>query len=307
MTDLATQLALVAGVLLTFLVGPGSAIAFLMLRKRRRKALRRAPINVDLLRGPGHTLREELEEITTDLIWDVFVLATMPLVVLATYLAQAHVRGLQEMAHLIPVYVLAVLFVIGLFIRKMLKAGVHLDRLRAGFDAELAAGQELDQLMRQGAVVYHDFPAENFNIDHVVISTQGVFAVETKGYTKPADVTGRAGATVVFDGRALKFPTWTTQEPLAQAERQAQWLGKWLSSAVGERIQATPVLALPGWFVEQTGTGTVRVFNGKLLAGLLQSRGAQPLSMQDVQRVAHQVDQRCRTVVPTYRRSEENP
>jgi hypothetical protein len=40
--------------------------------------------------------------------------------------------------------------------------------------------------MRQGAAAFHDLPAEQFNIDHVVVATEGVFAFETKGFTKPA-------------------------------------------------------------------------------------------------------------------------
>jgi len=32
-----------------------------------------------------------------------------------------------------------------------MKAGNRLDHLKAGYDAEVAVGQELDQLMRQGA------------------------------------------------------------------------------------------------------------------------------------------------------------
>jgi len=158
--------------------------------------------------------------------------------------------------------------------------------------------------MRQGAVVFHDIPANNFNIDHVVIASEGVFAVETKGFTKPKQGRGKADATVVFDGKVLKFPTWTTKDPLEQAERQAAWLAKWLASAVGSPVPVLPVVALPGWFIERTGRGDVRVFNGKQLAGLLKCRGTQPLSTQDVQRIAHQVEQRCRTVAPRYAEEE---
>ena len=32
--------------------------------------------------------------------------------------------------------------------------------------------------------LYHDIPFENYNIDHLVISTNGVFVVETKGRSK---------------------------------------------------------------------------------------------------------------------------
>ena len=184
--------------------------------------------------------------------------------------------------------------------RKLLKAGTRLDPLKAGYDAEVAVGQELDQLMRQGAATFHDLPAEQFNIDHVVVAAEGVFAVETKGFTKPNQGRGKADATVVYDGETLRFPSWTTKEPLEQAERQAAWLAKWLSSAVGSPVSVLPVIALPGWFVERTGRGRVRVFSGKELAGLLKSRGTQALTTQDVQRIAHQVEQRCRTVTPLY-------
>lgn len=50
------------------------------------------------------------------------------------------------------------------------------------------------------------------------------FAVEKTGYTRPGNLKGKAGSTVTFDGRVLKFPTWTTKEPLEQGERQAQCL-----------------------------------------------------------------------------------
>jgi hypothetical protein len=302
MTDIAIQLALVAGILATLFVGPGVAIALLLIRKKRRRAQRRSPIGIDLLRPAGHTVREQLEEASTDLIWDVLVLSLIPMMFLAMYLAQAHVRGIGNMRGLVPIYLMAAVAFIVWMIRKLVKAGERLDRLRAGFDAELAVGQELDQLMRTGAAVYHDFPAEGFNIDHIVISTQGVFAVETKGYTKPGDMSGQEAARVTFDGKVLKFPGWTTSEPIEQADRQAQWLSKWATHATGEPVLALPVVALPGWFVERTGRSIVRVYSGRALGSLLNSGSGQTVSAQALQRIAHQVEQRCRTVVPTYRR-----
>ena len=129
----------------------------------------------------GHTVREQLDEATIDVMSDILVLSVIPMLILATYLAQAHARGLAQMNHLAPIYIVGAVLIIGGMIRKLIKASERLDHLKAGFDAELAVGQELDQLMLSGARVFHDFPAENFNIDHIVISTSGVFAVETKG------------------------------------------------------------------------------------------------------------------------------
>jgi hypothetical protein len=305
MTEIATQLALVAGILATLFVGPGIAIAFLLNRKKRRRAQRRSPIGIDLLRPAGHTIREQLEEASTDLIWDILVLSVIPLLLLATYLAQVQVQSLGRASHVGWIYLAAAIACIAWMIRKLVKAGERLDHLRAGFDAELAVGQELDQLMRTGAAVYHDFPADGFNIDHIVISSHGVFAVETKGYTKPGDMSGKEAARVTFDGKALKFPTWTTSEPIEQADRQAQWLSKWASSATGEKVLAWPVVALPGWFVERTGRSIVRVYSGRALGSLLNSGSGLSIAPQALQRIAHQVELRCRTVVPTYRRDAE--
>lgn len=304
MEQVATQIAVVVGVLAASFMGPGLAIYLLLRRKRQARMQRRSPIGKDLLRGPGHSLREQLEEAGTAVLFDVVLLMVVPLMALTMFLAQSHIRGLANMMHLAPIYAAAALAFIAYAVCRLIKTGNRLDNLKAGFDAELAVGQELDQLMRQGAAVFHDIPADDFNIDHVVISSDGVFAVETKGFTKPNQGRGKGDATVVFDGKVLKFPTWVTKAPLEQAERQAAWLTKWLDGAIGSPVHVLPVVALPGWFVELTGRGNVRVFNGKQLGGLLKSRGAQRLSEQDVRRVAHQIEQRCRTVAPMYTEQE---
>ncbi|MBT2326500.1 NERD domain-containing protein [Variovorax paradoxus] len=304
MGEIAQQIAIMAGVLAASFAGPLLAIGLLVVRKRRARARRRSPVGMDLLRSPGHTLRDEIDEAGTDVLSDAFLLMLVPLMALAVFLAQSHLRGLQGMMHLGPIYAVLAMSFVAFMVRRLWKAGERLDKLKAGYDAELAVGQELDQLMRQGAFVFHDFPATNFNIDHVVIAAAGVFAVETKGFTKPKRGRGRADATVAFDGKVLKFPTWATKEPLEQAERQADWLAKWLTSAIGSPVHALPVLALPGWFVELSGRGNVSVYSGRQLSQLLKSRGAQPLSNEDVQRIAHQVQQRCRTVAPMYSKQE---
>jgi hypothetical protein len=237
-----------------------------------------------------------------DLTWDLFLVMVLPLMTLAVFLAQSHARGLDRMVSLAFLYVIAVLACVAVLIYRLIKTGNRLDNLRTGCDAEVAVGQELDQLMRQGAAVFHDFPGEGFNIDHVVVSPRGVFAVETKGFSKPGDQRGKEGATVAFDGSSLAFPRWKTSEPLEQAERQAKWLASWLTSATGAATSVLPVLALPGWYVDRRGRGNVRVYSGGELRQLLQAVGTVSLDEQAVRRVVHQVEQRCRDVVPQYRK-----
>ena len=157
--------------------------------------------------------------------------------------------------------------------------------MRLGLDGEVAVGQELDQLMRQGAAVFHDFPCEGFNIDHIVIARQGVFAVETKGFSKPVDEDGTAAHRVVFDGRKLVWPERTDAKPLEQAERNARWLSTWLGKATGEPVGVKAVLALPGWFVERKGRGAVQVLGGRAIGQhLLTAVDAKPSVAEAMQR-----------------------
>jgi len=302
------QQAVALALVLTFVFGPAFLAGWFVVRQRRlARQARRSPLTRDLLRPPGHKLREELDELRIDVVTDILALAAMPALMMATlYAAQLSTSKATS-----PVVQTIVFIATALFcarqIRKIVGMGAKLDQLRLGLDAELAAGQELDQLMRQGAVVFHDLQAEKFNIDHVVIAMQGVFAVETKGYRKPNDLEGKAGATVRYDGRSLQFPRWSSTKDLAQAQRQAQWLAEWLHSATGQWTEVTPVLALPGWFVDRHGRGPVLVLSGlELRAHLLKAQGAKSLGAEQMQRVVHQVEQRCRNVKPSYRPAEED-
>ncbi len=288
---------------LAVVMGPGVVATWLMLRRRRAaREERRSPLTAELLRTPGHALRERLDEARVDLAFDIMQLMVLPALMLAALYATALTTGVHLPVWLVVALGFGWLVYAGTRVRALHRRGAEMDQWRLGLDAELAVGQELDQLMRDGAVVFHDFPAEKFNVDHVVIAPQGVFAVETKGYTKPNRGGGADDAKVVYDGKTLAFPTWSSNKPLQQAERQAAWLANWLTSATGERVQVAPVLALPGWFVDRKGRGDVLVFSGReLRKHLLRARTAQPIAAEQVQRIVHQVEQRCRNVEPGFR------
>ena len=74
---------------------------------------------------------------------------------------------------------------------------------RQALDGELATAQCLEPVIAGGGKIFHDFQAEGFNIDHVVVSAAGVFAVETKHRLKPTDVSVKEMAKVQFDGQTL--------------------------------------------------------------------------------------------------------
>jgi hypothetical protein len=121
------------------------------------------------------------------------------------------------------------------------------DRLRQGRDGEIAVGQFLERLREEGAQVFHDVPGPGFNVDHVVISEQGIFAVETKTWSKPS---GRR-ACVDFDGRRLYIDGQPAiGDPPGQARAQAAWIRRLIRELTGRDFRCRAVLVFPGWFIE---------------------------------------------------------
>ena len=66
-------------------------------------------------------------------------------------------------------------------------------------------------------------------------------------------------------------------------------------------------MTLPGWYVDRKGRGPVPVLSGaELQDHMLRARDAHPLRPEQMQRVVHQVEQRCRDVKPFYRPIEND-
>jgi hypothetical protein len=275
-------------------------------RRRERMQGRRNPLTRDLLRSPGQSLRNEID----DLRWEVamymsFGMLPIPLgfgLFLASWAAKGRPPGALPVAMLI----VAGLGALGWLAWKLWTVLQKLRQLRLGYDAELAVGQELNELLRHGHRVFHDFPVaeRDFNIDHVVAGPAGVFAIETKGRSKPKSVAeGNTTWEVNYDGTTLQFPGWRERGPIRQAEAVGDWLQAWLSSAVGERVKVQPVVILPGWYVKRTGPGGVVVLaSGQIASYFASSRPT--LDAKLIQQIAHQLEQRCRDVTPAAYRVE---
>lgn len=167
---------------------------------------------------------------------------------------------------------------------------------RLGYEGEVATGQELNRLMLQGYHVYHDFVADKFNIDHIVVGQAGVFAVETKARAKPTSNNRKKDAHLTYDGRCLHFPQWKEYHPLEQARNQAEWLARWLSSATGEKTPVRPVLALPGWFVTRTSSEGIPVINPKQFLSIAKPVNGNSQDERRIKSIVHQIDQRCRDI-----------
>jgi len=181
-----------------------------------------------------------------------------------------------------------------------------LRRLRLGFDGERYVAEELNQLMRQGYRVFHDFvidwkPGCQFNIDHVLVGPEGVFVVETKTRSKKKHpVSGdKMGYKVEFNGEAIRFPggQWSA-DAIEQAKGAAKELRNWLRRSGQPWVQIRPVVAIPGWWVQAENIATSGVQSAKGLSNRIPSLGAgQRLSPAEIRSVGDCIETHCRNLV----------
>jgi hypothetical protein len=263
---------------------------------RRRRI--RTPLTRNLLRSPGESLRNRIDDLSEDIIAYLLFILLAPFLVYSIHISQSYFGCIPESAFRVAVSALTALGILLFFSYKLVHTLNLRRRLRLAHDAEMSVGQKLNQLMHKGYHVYHDFPAERFNIDHVLAGPAGVFAVETKARTKKSAADAKTNAEVIYDGNSLQFPGWTEKEPIQQTIDQAGWLRKWLSSAIGEPVEVIPVLTLPDWFVKRVSPSGIAVLNPKQFHPYLDAKKRTGFSETLIKRIVHQLDQRCRDVEP---------
>lgn len=270
-------------------------------RMSQERSVRKSPLTKELLRSPGHSLRQKIDEVQEELAFWLTILLVAPFVLISLHVCDSHYRGTPDSLHRYALGVGVLVFVGVVFGRKVTKLYNEHRALVLGMEGELATGQELDQLMLDGCRVFHDIKARHGNIDHVVVSRSGVFCVETKMISKYIAGNSKAEVIVDHDQNVLRFANFERELPSAQIESQTTWLSEFLSSATGDTVRAEGILALPGYFIKQRiGRGSVFVINPiKPTCFFVHSRRV--LSDQMIRRISHQLDQLCRDVKPSFR------
>ena len=152
-------------------------------------------------------------------------------------------------------------------------------RLRLGLRGERYVAARLEELRPLGYLVTHDLPAAvkeedtHFNIDHVIVGPGGVFAVETKTWSKPAGENPK----LLLRGDALVRSDRPLHPEQAKAPEQARNAGfrvaKILKAATGRDFPVAAILAVPGWWTQESGnTQKLMLLNPKRLEAALKAR-----------------------------------
>jgi hypothetical protein len=276
----------------------GLTAVLYLLRFYTKRKKSRASLTPNLPPSPGQSLLVNLDAINEDLRGYYGFAVVSPATILAVHLLQSYFGGAEQNGVRLIVSVGGGLSFCLFSIYKIIKLLKERKTIRLGYEGELAVGRELEQLAHDRFHVYHGFPAETFNIDHIVVTPNGVFAVETKTYSKPAPKDRVRDATVEYDGRMLYFPKGEDYKTIDQAQQQAAWLSDWLGKAIGEPIAARAIVALPGWIVKRTSAEGIPVVSPNQFSSLFKHIKPRPLSDSMIMRINHQLNQKCRNLEP---------
>jgi hypothetical protein len=247
----------------------------------------------DLFRSPGQTLMRRLDQINQEIGFSLLYLLAVPLFIYAAYISQLYFG--QKEINAIGIVIIAILCItcMAYFFYNLVTSIRKKRTIRAAYDSQVAVAQELNQLMRDGYYVYHNFPGDNFDIDHVIVGHTGVFSVETRTRAKPKTAKRMQDATVTYDGRALYFPKGDDWETIDLAKKQASWLSNWIQQSVGEPVAVRAVVVLPGWYVKRISADGIPVINPQQFSSLFTYIKPRHLSEEMITRIVTQIEQIC--------------
>jgi hypothetical protein len=269
-------------------------IMHLMLRYRDHTV--KLPVDREQLqRIPAFGLQQQIQDLQFDLIAGLTMAVMVVTFPFAYESIVKHISDSSFPTAFAPIVIVG----LGYCGHKTWKNFSKLTKLRLGHTAEIATANELIGLQALGYQVFHDIQADGFNIDHLAIGKNGVFAIETKGRHKRKRDSKSTSATqgkdyqlFYKDGR-LCFPSWTETKPIEQATRQATWVSQWLTKATGQQVFSSPVLVFPGWYVTSQTRPPFPILNHKQLVKTIPAVQTQTLSQQQVDAIVYQVAQRC--------------
>lgn len=264
-------------------------VFYLNIKKHERTT--RLPVDrTKLIRVAGYGLNKQVNDKALDILGITFGATVCILMPFAF-------NGLNQFIknHEVPyLFIIIIIPCIAYSMKKSWKSATELRKLKLGYDAEIACASELIYLQSLGYQVFHDVQADGFNIDHLVVGRNGIFAIETKGRHKRIKdkANGNKDYLLEFENNALKFPSWVETKPIEQATNQAKWVQKWLTQAVGSEVKVLPVLVFPGWFVALKSKPPFAIINHKQIAKTIPSINGMSLDQTQINAICYQVVQR---------------
>jgi hypothetical protein len=266
--------------------------AILWLEQRRRERDTKFPFNRRTLRPSGESLRLLVDELDREFSDQLFyLLASCVVLGIGAWVAYERV----SMGSFVGFLGLGAALFYSVRAFRLIR---FRRRCYLGFLGERAVGEELATLLADGWCVFHDITFDEnpggdpLNVDHVVVGTGGVFAIETQTRRKKSLP---HGGEVSFDGRAVHYPWGREENGVLQALDHCTRLTKMLSESLARPLMVKPVLALPGWTVRHREPGDLTVVGGRDICAIFEDeRNKARLDAATVQSIRALLEQKCR-------------
>ena len=211
--------------------------------------MKSCPIGNQLKRLPGQWLREQNDEAYDKEIIMPLLIAAIGVLIFA--LEAIHVF-FDMRPSLLGSGIVAALG-IGYAVIKIRKGLVERENRRKGEEGERIVAQVIERdLIPNGYTVFHDIQLDRdgrkFNIDHLLIGDNGVFAIETKNFTAKGNnsTVSWAGDQILWSGKA--YP----KNAAGQAKANAVAARDFIAPLCDNVKFVNPVICSIGWRVDPT-------------------------------------------------------
>lgn len=283
------------------LSGVWVAVLFLIHDNKKWSKVRKSPFNKLYLKPAGYSTKKMFEELHDKLMSYVILMMLMPSLAFTVHAAQIALFETKQSPGLVLFYAFLLISAEIYAGKKILSLKKKCKNYKLGYVAEQAIGQELQEFSRLlGAKVFHDFIEPNkkskFNIDHIVVSKKGIFCLETKAISKPAaEEFKKEGSRLTYAEGKITLPTGTVvTKPLEQAQRNADHLQSYLLAKTGLNIVVHPVVAIPGWYIENKSRfNSIAVINGVNCVNFLCGAKSEVLTEKEISILANTLEEPC--------------
>ena len=146
------------------------------------------------------------------------------------------------------IYTIITIFLIIRAFRKVTDLRKSLNNYRKGLEGERLVGEVLNKLSNDQTYVFHDIPGDRFNVDHIIVSTRGVFVIETKHFDRSKCHEFTFDGNMVYrqmkDGARFLCP-----KLLPQMDGEAKFIQNEIENRPEMKIPVIKVAVLIGCFI----------------------------------------------------------
>lgn len=246
-----------------------------------------------------HVQGESLEN-QINLLYDkITEILLLPIVIFVAtiFICMIYIGVLKvELLTVVFLLILLVVFSIRAFF-KIKKLHRQIWHYRKGLDGERYVGSMLEKFSSNKTFVFHDIVCEKqnngkivkFNIDHVVISTKGIFTIDSKNWSLPDREYNQADF-VFKDGELIDSTGILQKDLMDKIDSQGKWLEDKIYEWINQRIPVYRVGIMIGAYVNNVNKDFSKfwIVNESAFAGLF-DREKEKMPMQDVLRISDSI------------------